>query len=111
VTRRWRLTPQAQESLVEIALWTIDRFGAAQAEHYRTELLERCDAIAEGRAAARDCSVLTGADRDIGLRFARAGEHFAVFLDDPDEMVIIDFLHARTDLPARIAGLEKLSRC
>jgi plasmid stabilization system protein ParE len=110
VTRRWRLTPQAQESLVEIALWTIDRFGAAQARLYETEVLARCEAIAEGRAAVRDCSVLTGSADDTGLRFARAGEHFVVFLDDPEEIVIIDFLHARTDLPARIASAARLSR-
>lgn len=39
---------------------------------------------------------------DIDLRYARAGEHFQVFIDIPDELVIIDILHERSDLPARL---------
>ncbi|MEJ2035317.1 MAG: type II toxin-antitoxin system RelE/ParE family toxin [Maritimibacter sp.] len=46
----WRLTSHARNSLVDIALWTLDRFGPAQAEIYERELLERCEAVAEGRA-------------------------------------------------------------
>ncbi len=106
MSRPWRLTPLAEERLVDIALWTIDTFGAVQADLYEAELLERCEAIARGRAPVRDCSVLLGGDAPSGLRFARAGEHFVVFLETPDEVVIVDFLHSRSDLPARLAALR-----
>ena len=110
MTRAWRLTPLARESLVEIALWTIDTFGEAQAGLYESELIDRCEAIAEGRVDSRDCSILVDVGDDVGLRYTRAGEHFVVYLDEPDEVVIIDFLHSRSDLPARIAALHALLR-
>ncbi|PTW44033.1 type II toxin-antitoxin system RelE/ParE family toxin [Rhodovulum kholense] len=102
----WRLTEQAERSLIDIALWTIDRFGPALAAIYEQELLERCAAVACGHAVTQDCSILIDASDALGLRFTRAGEHFAVFLDRPDEIIFIDFVHARTNLPARIAALR-----
>ena len=102
----WRLTPRAEESLVDIALWTLETFGPRQAEIYETELLDRCAALAAGRAASRDCSSLLDPDADADLRYARAGEHFMVFIDTPDELVILDILHGRSDPPARIAAIQ-----
>lgn len=45
MSRSFRLTRRAQDSLTDIARWTIDRFGARQAEIYEAELLDRCRAI------------------------------------------------------------------
>lgn len=104
----WRLTPQAEKSLVEIALWTLETFGPVQADIYERELIDRCAAVADGRALSQDCSILVGEPDDIDLRFTRAGEHFAVFLDLEEEIVFIDFLHARSDLPARIRALQAM---
>jgi plasmid stabilization system protein ParE len=42
------------------------------------------------------------------LRFVRAGEHFLVFLDQPDEVIVVDILHSRSDLPRHLAGLLAL---
>ena len=39
------------------------------------------------------------------LRFSRAGQHFVVFVEDIKQVIIIDFLHSRTDLPRRLANL------
>jgi len=106
----WRLTPRAQESLVEIALWTLDTFGPAQADLYEAELIARCEAVAAGHATTRDCALLLGQDAPTPLRFTRAGEHFAVYTETAAEIVFVDFLHARSDLPARLAALEALNR-
>ncbi|WP_341213810.1 type II toxin-antitoxin system RelE/ParE family toxin [uncultured Limimaricola sp.] len=104
--KAWRLTPRAEESLADIALRTLEMFGPRQTEIYENELLDRCAALAAGRAASRDCSGLLGQNSEMDLRYTRAGEHFLVFLDMPDELVIVDFLHARSDLPARIAAIQ-----
>lgn len=104
--KSWRLTPLAKDSLVDIALWTITTFGESQAEMYEDDLIERCDAIASGRVGLRDCSILAGTDDSVGLSYARAGEHFVIVLDDPDEVIIVDFLHSRSDLPRHIAALK-----
>ncbi|MBN9887204.1 type II toxin-antitoxin system RelE/ParE family toxin [Pelagibaca abyssi] len=103
----WRLTPQAQNSLIGIALWTLDRFGPAQAEIYENELLARCAEIARGRAHIRDCSALAGLPAN-RLYFARAGEHFAVFARRGNEVVFVDFLHAQSNLPTRLEALTLL---
>ncbi len=106
MSRSLRLTRRAEASLVEIARWTIENFGHRQAELYETELLSRCDAILNGQAHSRSCAVLVDDADD--LRFVRAGEHFLVYLDRPDEVVIVDMLHSRSDLPRHVAALTAL---
>tara|TARA_R110002124_G_scaffold243062_3_gene408136 strand:- start:638 stop:973 length:336 start_codon:yes stop_codon:yes gene_type:complete len=106
MSRSFRLTRRAEASLVEIAKWTIEQFGLKQAELYENEVLTRCQAILNGQAHSRSCAVLI--DEVVDLRFARAGEHFLVFLDQPDGVIIVDILHSRSDLPRHIAALAAL---
>ena len=106
MNRSLRLTRRAEASLVEIAKWTIEQFGIKQAELYEDEVLTRCQAILNGQAHSRSCAVLV--DEAADLRFARAGEHFLVFLDQPDEVIIVDILHSRSDLPRHVAALAAL---
>jgi plasmid stabilization system protein ParE len=106
MSRSLRLTRRAEASLVEIAKWTIEQFGVKQADLYEAELLTRCQAILNGQAHSRSCAVLV--DDAADLRFARAGEHFLVFLDQPDEVIIVDILHTRSDLPRHVAALAAL---
>ncbi|WP_289044234.1 type II toxin-antitoxin system RelE/ParE family toxin [uncultured Aliiroseovarius sp.] len=103
MSRSFRLTRRAEASLVKIARWTIDTFGSEQAERYEAELLERCNAILNEQAHSRSCAILVDEAKD--LRFVRAGEHFLVFLDQPDEVIIVDILHSRSDLPHHVAAL------
>jgi toxin ParE1/3/4 len=104
VSRRWRLTPRAEDALVEIALWTIRRFGAVQADAYEAELIGRCEALGRGELVGQDCSVLAGEGR--GLRFIRAGRHFVVYTEIGDEVVVLDVIHGRADLPRRLRALR-----
>jgi plasmid stabilization system protein ParE len=104
VSRRWRLTPRAEDALVEIALWTIRRFGPGQADIYEAELIARCEALARGDLAGQDCSVLAGEGR--GLRFIRAGRHFVVYTVLGEEVVVLDVIHGRADLPRRLKALH-----
>jgi toxin ParE1/3/4 len=106
MSRSFRLTRRAEASLVEIARWTIKTFGPRQAELYEAELLERCEAILNGQAHSRSCAILVEDAED--LRFVRAGEHFLVFLDRPHEVIVVDILHSRSDLPRHIAALAAL---
>ncbi|MBN7787647.1 type II toxin-antitoxin system RelE/ParE family toxin [Ponticoccus gilvus] len=106
MSRSLRLTRRAEASLVEIAKWTIEQFGLKQAELYENEVLASCQTILHGQAHSRSCAVLV--DEVTDLRFARAGEHFLVFLDQPDEVIIVDILHTRSDLPRHVAALAAL---
>lgn len=102
MTRSFRLTRRAEDSLAG----AIQQFGAHQADIYETELVARCEAIARGNAVSQSCSVLV--DDEANLRYARAGEHFVVFLERFSEVLIVDFLHSRSDLPRSIAALGAL---
>lgn len=101
----WRLTRQANTSIVEIARWTYDTFGPRQASAYEEDLIARCVEIASGTAISQDCRRLIDPDIDEDLSFARAGQHFVVFIETPDQVIIIDFLHSRSDLPRRLTSL------
>ena len=100
-----RLTRQAERSLVEIARWTLETFGPRQAEAYEADLIARCVAIAAGEAPSQDCRRLINPDLPEDLRFTRVGQHFIVFVEMPDQMIVIDVLHSRSDLPRRLAAL------
>lgn len=104
--RSFRLTRRAEASLVEIAKWTIETFGHGPAELHEVELLSRCEAILDDQAHSRSCAVLVDDAED--LQFVRAGEHFLVFLDRPDAVIIVDILHSRSDLPRHVGALTAL---
>ncbi|MDU9006684.1 type II toxin-antitoxin system RelE/ParE family toxin [Sedimentitalea todarodis] len=104
--RSFRLTRRAEDSLVAIARWTGETFGAHQADIYEAVLLSRCDAIVNGQVQSRSCAILVDVVK--GLRFLRAGEHFLVFLDRPDQVIIVDFVHSRSDLFRHVAARTAL---
>jgi len=106
MSRSFRLTHRAEASLTEIARWTIETFGLCQAELYEAELLNCCERILNDRAHSRSCAVLVDDVED--LRFIRAGEHFLVFLERSDEVIIVNTLHSRSDLPRHVASFSAL---
>ncbi|MCF7728113.1 type II toxin-antitoxin system RelE/ParE family toxin [Sulfitobacter sp. M22] len=108
MSRSFRLTRRAEASIAEIARWTIENFGLRQAELYEAELLFRCEGILSGQAHSRSCAVVVDAADD--LRFVRAGEHFLIFLDKPDEVIIVDIMRSRSDLPRHVIALTALKK-
>lgn len=101
----WRLTRQAEISLIDIANWTYQTFGPRQAEAYEEDLIAACRDIAAGTALSQDCRRLIDPDLPEDLRFTRSGQHFIVFVEDPAQVTIVDFLHSRSDLPKRLAAM------
>lgn len=106
MARPWVLTLQAEQSLKEIADWTRDVFGPRQAAAYAEDLIKRCEEIAQGRAMVQDCRRVIDPGLPADLRMTRSGQHIIVFLEIGDRIVIVDVLHARSDLPARLQDLE-----
>ena len=103
----WRLTRQAERSLIEIARWTHETFGPRQAAAYEGDLIAACRDIAAGTAMSQDCRRIIAPDLAEDLRFARAGQHFVIFVEDAEQVIIVDFLHGRSDLPRRLAALTE----
>ena len=104
----WRLTRAAEAALIDIARWTLETFGPRQAAAYEEALIAACRDIAAGTALSQDCRRILDPDRAEDLRFARAGQHFVVFIEEVEQVTIIDFLHSRSDLPRRLANLSAL---
>lgn len=99
------MTRQAEASLVEIARWTLDTFGPRKAEAYEEDLIARCREIADSTAQSPDCRRLIAPDLPEDLRFTRSGQHFIVFIEDATQVIIVNFLHSRADLPGKLAAL------
>lgn len=102
----WRLTRAAERSLIDIAIWTVETFGPRQAAAYEEDLIAVCRNIAAGTAQSQDCRRIIDPDLSEDLRFARAGQHFVVFVENSEQVIIIDFLHSRSDLPRHLANLS-----
>ncbi|MDG1417680.1 MAG: type II toxin-antitoxin system RelE/ParE family toxin [Maricaulis sp.] len=107
MSRPWRLTRHAAAALTDIANWTYQAFGAAQAESYQNGLITCCRQIASGNMRSRSCARLIAHDCTDNLRYARSGQHYVVFLDAPERVVIVDVLHVRSNLPGKLAQLEQ----
>lgn len=106
--KHWRLTPRAEHSLTIIARWTIDNFGTRQAERYRTQLIDRIEAIAAGAfPAGRSCSALVpgviGAD---DLRYSLVGRHHVIYREIGDELQIVDFIHGARNVEAVLSDIR-----
>lgn len=101
----WRLTRAAEASLIDIANWTVETFGPRQAAAYEEDLIAVCRDIAAGTAMSQDCRRFIDPNLPENLRFARAGQHFVIFIEAAEQVIIIDFLHGRSDLPRRLANL------
>ena len=93
MAKPWVLTRQAEAALKDIAIWTVETFGRRQADAYAEDLIEKCQAR------------LVDPSLPENLRYARSGQHYVVFIAGPDRMIVVDFLHVRMDLPARLAAL------
>jgi len=103
--KSWRLTRTAEASLLDIAKWTVETFGPRQAAAYEEDLIAACRDIAAGMAHSQDCRRIINPDLPENLRFARAGQHFVVFVEGAEHVIIVDFLHSRSDLPRHLANL------
>jgi len=110
IAKPWRLTRQAEESLTDIARWTLDTFCPRQADAYEADLIDRCSSIASGTALSQSCRALLDPDLPEDLRFTRAGQHVVVFIEDAERVIIVDFLHVRSDFPAKLDRLEAKRR-
>ena len=104
--RPWRLTPAAEAALDDVARWTRATFGPRQAAAYAEDLLTVCERIAAGTAHTQDCRRLLHPNLPEDMRFARAGQHFVIFIDAPDQVIILSFVHSRANLPERLNDLQ-----
>lgn len=102
----WRVTRQAEQSLLDIALWTVETFGSRQADAYEQDILAKMNDIASGVAHTQSCRILIDSHIANDIRFTRVGGHYLIYLEQSDSLVLLDLLHQRADLPRHLARLS-----
>lgn len=107
--KTWRLTLHAEQRITDIAIWTTGRFGGRQAIHYRDELIDRLNRLANGEPPQpRSCDLLMqGKHAATGLTYYRQGQHYIIMRETTDRIDVLDFLHANADLPMHLAKLAE----
>ena len=100
--RQFVFSDRAEASFESILEWTYENHGGRQLDKYRDILLDRCRGLAAGTAQHQSCRVMFADDLREDLRFARAGQHFVIFVDGPNEVLIVDFLHQSADISGRL---------
>ncbi|MEM8579065.1 MAG: type II toxin-antitoxin system RelE/ParE family toxin [Pseudomonadota bacterium] len=96
MTKQLRFEAAARDQLNDIADWTADTFGPAQAETYERLILDRLAKLIDGTAFSKP--ILAGDTR----RQLQAGQHILVFIERQDTIVVLAILHSHSDLFAHL---------
>ena len=101
--KRLEFAALSEARLISIFEWTILNFGPAQAETYSAILEGACCRIVERTIQSQSCRAVFAPDLRDDLRFARAGQHFIIFIETEDSVLIVDFVHQSSNLPQRLS--------
>jgi toxin ParE1/3/4 len=82
------LSRRAEDDLLQIAVFTLDRWGMKQTDRYLAQLQAFCRQVAEMPAMGRSASEVR-----IGLRRIEHGRHVIFFRERPDGILVVRFLH------------------
>lgn len=106
--KKWRLTKQAELSLLDIAKWTVENFGKTQAFVYRDALISRINNLASDTPPlGKSCRQLLQDKNELNnLFYYFEGKHYIVYRINKNNIDILDFFHERSDL---IFHIKKLS--
>jgi plasmid stabilization system protein ParE len=104
--RRLVLAPEAEDALQEIALYTLERWGEAQARDYIAGIREACVRLLDNPSMGR-LRRKTGAAE---LREIQVGSHVVIYAPRRDHVLIVGVLHEAMDLPRRRRELMRRMR-
>lgn len=99
--------PVALARLADIFDYTIERFGAAQADAYAARLTRRLTDSAQGRRlAARPCERLMRDTREAaGLTYVREGSHYLILRERRVTIEVVEVFHERMNIEAHLERL------
>lgn len=92
MTKTIQFTVAAQKDIEAIYEYTLETWGAAQADHYLTMLENHINQIPKGLAAARKFNTW----RDGGLVTA-AGRHKVFLIENDNDFLVVRVLHESRD--------------
>lgn len=107
---RVRLADQAEQDLVAITMWTVENFGARQAEAYAETLSLAIEALHDGPDVL---GCVVRAEIGPGLRTlhvarqGRKGRHFVVFSVSPEQTIdVLRVLHDSMDFSRHLSVVD-----
>lgn len=94
---RYVFAPAADDDLVEIYLYTFERWSRDQADMYTARIRATCDGIAVGSVRCKPIP-------EFGGKYFKAsvGSHFIVCRRDADRLIIVRILHQRMDIVSHL---------
>jgi toxin ParE1/3/4 len=91
-------SPAAQDDFEGIYDYTVEHWGADQAEHYVRELQSACNDLASGKRKGRDASYILP-----GYFKQPSGAHFIFYkLKKSSHMEVVRVLHQRMDIETHL---------
>ena len=102
-------SPAALARFADILGYTIERFGAAQADAHAVRLAGRLEALASGHGPkARPCErLMRGVREASGLTCFREGSHYLILREKPEALEVVEIFHERMNIEEH---LERLLR-
>ena len=102
-----RLAEQAELDFLDIVTWTVENFGARQADSYRETLTQASEALHDGPeilgAKARE-EIGPGIRTLHVAREGRRGRHFVVFREAEGQIIdVLRLLHDSMDLARHLS--------
>lgn len=97
--------------MADIGAWSGGQFGERKAEAYVELLIAHCFKIAGGLAHVRSCRDVFAPDlREDG--FSRAGQHYILFVETVQDVLVVDFIHQRMNVLGKLRdGLKDREAC
>ncbi|MFC3228392.1 type II toxin-antitoxin system RelE/ParE family toxin [Marinibaculum pumilum] len=92
----YRFTRSAQEDLIDIWLYTQERWGEVQADSYQDALHLCCQRIAAGEAQSKPIAGLEW------VRSHRCEHHYLFFVAQGSTVIVLAVLHERMNLMERL---------
>ncbi|MFZ5757127.1 MAG: type II toxin-antitoxin system RelE/ParE family toxin [Pseudomonadota bacterium] len=94
------LTKKAKADLLEIAIYTEQRWGVAQRNIYTKQFDEAFHLLAKHPAAGKECDYIK-----VGYRKFPQGSHLIFYRDGTDCMIeVVRILHKNMDVETELSG-------
>ncbi len=100
---KYALTPQADNDLEDIFIYTAKEWGIYQAEKYLGELDSCMQKLAEGELAGKNCEKLIFVGT--GLLYYHANRHYIIYRTSEKATEIIAVYHDRMHLEHHLSKL------
>lgn len=97
MTPLYETSPEADEDIGDIIIYTVERWGVAQVRKYIAGLEKRMQEMATGKAHLKRFKELGG-----GVKVSRYEHHYIFAVDSDDlPMVVLAIFHESMDMMAR----------